>query len=138
MIEVSTDRLKLVAKALIENPNPDEGFWPDLQSLHLSKKEANKFFLGAILNYQIKAEKAWENAKRLSEKILGDPESLWEEITKVSLDEWNARKKEYSLHRYPVGHQRVYTIGQQIVRLHQGDARNIWKGHSPNEILSST
>ena len=88
------------------------------------------------MDFQIKADKAWDNAERLSEKILGDPENLWEEITKVSLDEWNARKKEYALHRYPVGHQRVYTIGQQIVRLHQGDVRNIWKGHSPNEILS--
>lgn len=136
MIEVSPDRLKLVARTLIENSDIPKGVWPGIQSPDPTQKEANKFFLGAILDFQIKADKAWENAERLSEKILGDPENLWEEITKVSLDEWNARKKEYALHRFPAAHQRVYTIGQQIVRIYQGDARNIWKGHPPNDVFS--
>ncbi|EQD30636.1 hypothetical protein B1A_20302, partial [mine drainage metagenome] len=114
MSEISNDRLKLVAQVLIEKSDIPKGYWPGIQSPNPTQKEANKFFLGAILDYQIKADKAWANAERLSEKILGDPENLWEEITKVSLDEWNARKKEYSLHRFPAAHQRVYTIGQQI------------------------
>lgn len=119
MIEASTDRLNLVARILIENSDIPKGVWSGIQSPDHTQKEVNKFFLGAILDFQIKSDKAWDNAERLPEKIWGDPENLWEEIMEVSLDEWNARKKEYALQRFPAAHQRVYTIGQQIVRLYQ-------------------
>ncbi|MHB1757600.1 MAG: hypothetical protein ACYCT9_08830 [Leptospirillum sp.] len=45
MIEVSTDRLKMVAKTLIENSDISKGVWPGIQSPDPTQKEANKFFL---------------------------------------------------------------------------------------------
>jgi endonuclease III len=99
-------------------------------------KEANKFLLGCILNYQIPADVAWQNAERLAEEILGDPEWLWHEIVnKFSLDEWMSKKTEYSLHRFPQAHKRVWTIGKGIVEHYGGDAPEIWKTQSIGDNL---
>ena len=60
-----------------------QGVWPWLTEISATGRSsrdkilANKFMLGAILDYQICAEKAWENARRLAEDILGDPKQLW-------------------------------------------------------------
>lgn len=120
-----------VAKALLANRDNDPTFWTWLDpDKHPSQKDANKFLLACILDYQIRAETAWANAARLSEEILGDPDDLWGTITSVSFEEWNSKRQEYSLHRYPKGHERVYTIGKRIVGQYDGDARSIWKNQS--------
>ncbi|MEX1185810.1 MAG: hypothetical protein WEA80_04415 [Gemmatimonadaceae bacterium] len=125
-----------IASLLLANRNSDASFWRWLQpGQPLSRKGANKFLVGAILDYQIPASTAWENARRLAEDILGDPEDLWHAITAVSLEEWMARKTAYSLHRFPKGHERVYTIGCRVVAQYQGDARNVWMGGSIEATL---
>lgn len=114
----------------------DEGVWTWLEpGVRPTKKNANKFLLASILDYQIKAEIAWESARRLSEDILGDTDDLWETITACSLDVWNAKWKEYSLHWLSKAHERVYTIGKRIVAYYGGDSRNIWEGQSIGEVL---
>lgn len=90
------------------------------------RRDANKFLLGCILDYQMLAKTAWQNARRLAEEILGDPDDLWEVISSFSLAEWNGKRGEYSLHRFPKGHERVHTIGTRIAASYQGDARAIW------------
>lgn len=130
------EKVYRVAKLLINNRRKDTDFWywlkPDLMP---SRKDANKFFLGSILNYQMRAEVVWENARRLAEGIFNDPEYLWHSITSVTLADWMSKRKEYSLHRYPKGHERVWTIGIRIVHQYIGDARNIWKNQSIEATL---
>ena len=125
-----------VANLLITNRDPDTTFWVWLvPGQPASCKEANKFFLASILDYQMRAEVAWGNARRLAEQVLGDTDRLWEKITEVSLDEWNSRRKAYSLHRFPKGHERVYTIGKRIVSQYGGDVRKIWNDQSIEATL---
>jgi len=105
-----------IGEALLAQRDTDRMFWdwllPDVSP---SMKDANKFLLGCILDYQMRAEQAWSNARRLAEGILADPDDLWDAITTGSLAAWNAKRKEYALHRFPKGHERVYTIGKRIV-----------------------
>ena len=120
-----------ISRLLIDNRGQDKGFWYWLKPGQVvSRKDANKFLLGSILDFQMHAEVAWENARRLAEDILGDPEDLWLHIYNVSLSEWNSMRKQYSLHRFPKGHERVWTIGKRIVEQYDGDARKIWESQS--------
>lgn len=123
-----------VTKLLLHN-DKSQGFWPWLEQGKVTKKEANKFFLGAILDYQIPADKAWENARRLTEDIFKDPEDLWGLIVSLSLEEWMKRFSDYSLHRFPKAHERVWRIGNDLVRSYNSDARNVWIGKSANEVI---
>ena len=125
-----------VAQALLASRDSDRTFWKwVVPGEPLSRKNANKFLVGSILDYRILAETAWANAKRLAEEILGDPEDLWGTITSVSLEEWNSRHKEYSLHWLSKGHERVFTIGKRIVSQYDGDARSIWQNQSIDATL---
>jgi endonuclease III len=125
------DKNKVIADQLLQNRAKDEEFWYWLKPYRSpSIKDANKFLLTSILDYQMRAEVAWENARRLAEDVFGDPDNLWHRITSVSLEEWNKKRQEYSLHRFPKGHERVWTIGKRIVQQYGGDARNIWKHQS--------
>jgi len=125
-----------VARRLVASRDQDPAFWDWLRpGQPLSRRDANKFFLASILDFQMKADVAWANAKRLAETILGDPEDLWGVITAISFDEWNGRRKQYSLHRFPKGHERVYTIGKRIVSMYGGDVRRIWDGQALDAIM---
>lgn len=129
-------KINKITKCLLDKNAYEEGFWPWLdKGQRVSKKQANKFMLGCILDYQILVEIAWENARRLSEDVFGDPDDLWPCITNNSKYEWNAKRKEYSLHRFPKAHERVWRIGTEIVNGYDGDARNIWVDQSPNIII---
>ncbi len=129
-------KIQRITELLLKNYKENENFWPGLpKGETLSKKEANKFMLGAILDYQIPAQKAWGNACRLAEDVFDDPDDLWEGITAISQSRWNDKFKKYSLHRFPKAHERVWRIGKEIVEKYDGDARVIWKKHSPYTVL---
>lgn len=135
-ISVMGDRVKVVATQLLSNRGKDAEFWYWLKpNIPPSKKDANKFLLASILDYQMRAEVVWENARRLAEDILGNPEDLWRSITDMTLEEWNRKRKEYSLHRFPKGHERVWKIGKRVVQQYEGDARNIWMNQSIESTL---
>jgi len=109
-----------------------------LEQKPLAKQNANKFMLGAIIDYRIKAELAWDNAKRLSEEILGNPASLWDCIKKsYSKDEWDAKWHEFRIHRFRAAHNRIWRIGDEIVKNYSGDARNIWQEKEPSTVLAN-
>jgi len=101
----------------------------------VSRKNANKFLLACILDYQMKAEAAWNNARRLAEEILGDPADLWGTIAQYTLMGWNRKRSTFALHRFPKGHERVYTIGVRIAHEYYGDARKIWEDKSLHGTL---
>jgi len=126
---------KEVANKLIKHHQPDDWHWLGAGSA-VSKKDANKFFLGAILDYQIPAATAWGNSRRLTEDIFDDPDDIWDRITSFSAEEWMSRRREYRLHRFPIAHERVWRIGKDIVRDYQGDVRNIWNTGTSDEILN--
>ena len=46
-----------------------------------------------------------------------------------------SRRKAYSLHRFPKGHERVWTIGKKVVQQYEGDARKIWDNQSIEATL---
>jgi endonuclease III len=132
-------KLERIAKILLGQPRSQaKDEWPwlsDLRGKPASKKRANKFFLGCILDYQMDAEVVWENCRRLAQDIFDDPPDLWSQIAKVSKTKWMSKWKKYSLHRFPKAHERVWRIGREIISKYDGDARNIWKGKTPGEIF---
>ena len=133
-------RRRLTALLLKDKDALRTGEWPGLTEFKrrpsaLDKRSANRFFLGAILDYQIPADTAWANAQWLVDE-LGDPDDLWGAITSVPLAAWNARWREYQLHRYPKAHERIWTIGRRVRDDYGGDARDIWRGQLPNEVLA--
>ena len=55
-----------VRKSLLANSS--SLYWPwlsDLKGRRATKKSANKFMLGCILDYQMPADLVWENAKQI-------------------------------------------------------------------------
>lgn len=127
----------MVAKILGQMRNHD-GYWPWLQDAdrtvlkRLSKKRANKFILGCIIDYQIPAGEAWRRAERLAEEVLGDPEDLWVAITTVPKAKWDTDYK--WLHRFPNARERIWRIGKTILNDYDGDARLIWRGRTASEV----
>lgn len=132
------ERESTIAGLLIDNReviSPDFWYWLRTDR-DPTKRDANKFFLACILDYQILARTAWGNAKRLAEDIFDDPENLWETITAVDFEAWQALRSQYSLHRFSAGHRRVWSIGNRIVHQYGGDVRNIWQNQSIEATLS--
>lgn len=133
---VSEMTLRQVAGILVKNRSADRSDWYWIGKsgrAARSKKSANKYILACILDYQMKAPVPWDNAKRLAEQVLGDPESLWEVIVSQPLSLWAKRFSEYELHRFPAAHERVWRIGKAIVDRYDGDARRIWDNTRADE-----
>lgn len=113
--------------------------WPWLNQMPLSMKNANKFILGAIIDYQIGANKAWSNAKTLAETTFRDPPHLWNYIVQhyTTQAQWDQQWVHFNIHRFPVAHSRVWRIASDIVRLYGGDSRKIWQGANANSCLDA-
>ena len=87
-----------IAQLLLKNHWYEDGFWPGLTKGKLvSLKNANKFFLSCIIDYQQRPNEPWNNARRFAEDILSDPDNLWHHITSVSLSKWQSKRREYGL-----------------------------------------
>ena len=125
-----------VAELLLQIPRIPTGIWEGLEKgQRPSKKEANKFFLACILDYQMKAELVWSNTRKFVEEKIDDPEDLWGLVLSYSLEEWKQKKKEYKLHRFEIGHMRVWKIGRDLMKSYRGDARSIWEDQEPGEVI---
>jgi len=125
----SEQRQRHIAALLLENRGEGTD-WGEFQlgDTPWSKKLANRFLLGCLLDYQIDSELAWRNAYRLLDDILGNADDVWRAITAVSAEEWNSKRTEYKLHRFPAAHNRLWSIGKRICDQYNGDARQIWEG----------
>ncbi len=124
--------------------------WPWLDERdQLTKRDANKYFLWAIVDYQTDSDVIYPNVERFTEEVLGDPEDLWGTIAAVPESAW-MRKEEghwvwtradgaevpYQLHRYPQAQRRVWRIANELVGRYGGDARRIWEGQTPGTVFS--
>src|SRR3989449_10072490 len=137
---VTSPRLRRLGELILEL-GPAEGYWPWLQNRNgsiirpLSKRGANKFILGCVIDYQKPADQAWRDAARLADEELGDPPDLWGTISRISRSQWQARRPRYVwLHRVPAAHERVRRIARGISAAWRGDARRLWKGQTPEEV----
>ena len=129
-------------RLLAHRSEPDQrgSLWPFLGAGEtVDQRCGNKFMLGAIIDYQIDASAAWENARRFAEDDLHDPLDLWGTIVRRwTEDEWNSDSawRECRLHpRFPQAHHRVRAIGLDIHETYAGDARRIWQGQTPAEVV---
>ncbi len=132
-----------VGTLLLNNaPPPGEGGeWPWLTALEgapADKRSANKFFLGAIIDYQQSADRAWQAAREYAEGQLNDPDDLWPQIAAIPADEWNSdeHRSRCGLHRFKQAHKRVHDIAVRIVERYDGDVRNLWLGQNRREVLA--
>jgi hypothetical protein len=111
---------------------------PWLDEKPLSMKNANKYFLWAIINYRVKHETAWDpkdNVRKFVEGYLSDPFSLWDSLVKNYTEaEWASKKKEFHLHYLSAAHDRIWRIGNDIVNFYDGDTRMIWDGKNSYEV----
>lgn len=111
---------------------------PWLDQRPLTMRNANKFFLGAIIDYRTRADVAWANARRFSEVVLGDPPRLWNHIVETyTREEWASKRREFQLHRWKAAHDRVWRIGHDVVERYDGDARNIWQGNNAETVCAA-
>lgn len=114
--------------------------FPWLSQRPLSLSNANKFFLGAVMDYRIGANTAWENADELA-RMLG-PENLWREIARMPEERWLRYRKEDGglFHRLWQGRdnrsvaRRTRRIAKNVVHRFNGDVRNIWRGRAADEL----
>jgi len=127
-----------VRKELLKYARKLEIYWPGLSESKgrlPSQKNANIFFLTAITDYQINAERHLTETKKFVQEKIPDPKNLWQWITAHSFNQWKGKWKAYHLHpRFPEAHNRVWKIGKIIIERYGGDARKIWKNQSPKEI----
>ena len=133
MKTVSQSRLSKISRVLLANRSTDirDWYWiSDSRLKTLNMKRANKYLLACSLDYQSDSGLVWDKAKWLAEEELDDPERLWDSITAVPFEDWHQRFKKYRTHRFPVAHDRLWRIGERIVRDYAGDARRIWSGRS--------
>lgn len=133
-------KTKKIREKLLVARTTGQTHWPFLApGGHVGLKDANKFMLGAIVDYQIDSDAAWENARRFAEDELGDPKHLWKVIVEQwSEEQWNRDStwRMCRLHqRFPAAHRRVRAIGLGIHEHYGGDARRIWTGQPPAEVL---
>ena len=111
--------------------------WMPTDGSRASRRDANKFFAGAVMDYRMKAWLVWKNAKRLSEGILGDPDDLWEAIRGRSEAGMREMFRAESLHRFPDCGVRLWRAAGDIGEKYEGDVRRIWEGKTTVEALKS-
>lgn len=129
-------RLAALGRVLVGRPR-SRGFWPGLPpaGVRFTRRQANRFLLGASIDYQVKADVAWERARAFVVEM-GDPESVWRALLRrYSRRAWMKRWAHQPIHRFPKGHERVWRLAGEIVRRYDGDARVIWQGQGPKEVL---
>jgi endonuclease III len=130
---VATD----ITAILLEHRNgkADWGEISHLEGQQCSKKVANRFLLCCLLDYQMDSNLAWRNGYRLVNEVLGDPDDVWAAITSVTEAEWASQRDEYHLHRFAAGHNRLWRIARSIRANYDGDARCIWMGKDPSDVI---
>ena len=157
-----------VRKLLLEGCEESEDLeWPWLadNTGRVDRQNANKFLLGARIDYAIPAYRAWDNAKVLADTVLGDPDDLWSAIDNMGLDRLKAafrgehlgkacrrcaaghdivRKptpsgapdRHKALHMWPNrAAEYVWQMAHVIMDRYGGDPRKIWEDRETSEIL---
>jgi hypothetical protein len=102
-----------------------------------TKKNANKFLFGCILDFQMNPDTLWKRTEKFIEEILGDPEDLWNLIDGLTEREWLSKWMPYPVNRFKNrGSYKVRRVAKQMVLKYNGDARNLWQGSTQSEALA--
>ena len=159
-MHTSMTKEKRVKKLLLANRGiPEERHWPWLADPGaVDMRRANKFLLGASIDYQISADTAWENASILAEVVLGDPDKLWTTIDNIGLEGLQrvfGGEHTANCSRCAAGHQlirsdpprhkmlhrfknnaakKVLKMARKILAEYDGDGRKIWNGRSVDDV----
>jgi endonuclease III len=132
------EREQQIASLLLAHRKGTED-WGEMATFKVGecpKKVANQFLLCCLLDYQMPADLAWQNGKRLVEVILHDPQDVWNVITSYSRDEWASKSTEHKVHRFVHrAHDRLWRIGYEIRKHYNGDAREIWASKQAAIVL---
>ena len=158
-----------VSKLLLEGCESHEDRecpWLADNTGRVDKQNANKFLLGARIDYVIPADVAWDNAEVLADIVLGDPDDLWSAIDGMGLDALKAAfrgehlgkacrrcaeghdivrrptpsgapDRHKTLHMWPNKTAgHVWKMAHVIMDRYGGDPRKLWEGRETGEILS--
>jgi hypothetical protein len=132
-----TNDLQQIAALLKANRagKADWGAIARLQGRECSKEVANTFLICCLLDWQWDTDLAWRKGERLVAD-LGGPEDVWVTISSFSKEAWDSKYEEYGRpHRFRRGYKRLWGIANDICARYDGDARNIWLGKTPFEVL---
>ena len=136
------DKHRRVRDLLLDHrPEQSRDFWPWLgafEGQRADKKSANKFLLGCMVDFRKNSDRVWRDTRIFAERMLCDPEDLWDAITDTPEIEWKTRghKLRCSLHYYQRRHDKVWDMAKRIAEKYGGDARNIWEGCSTEATLT--
>ena len=132
-------KYRRVGNTLIDmTDDTDVTTWPYLEmGSTTSKIDANKFMLGAIMDYRDDSDVVWCNVHVLAGDRLGDPPGLWGAIANKSKEEFAAIFcSPTPIHR--LGREmsdRVWQVANDITHRYGGDARRIWARRSAGIIM---
>ena len=127
-VNVDKKTVGIIEDALYDTKQLSKWPWMPSDGSPVSKKDANKFMLYCIMDYQMRTWMVWRNAKRFSQGILGDPDDLWGAILDMSEPNAVLLFKNEKLHRFPSCGERVWRCAKHISNNYSGDAREMWKG----------
>ena len=119
---------------------------PDLdwRTDRMTKRRANRFFVGVILDQRQKLERAWDAGRHFCDRF--DHADLWGQIANTDIrtlrrissegfgDGWRGWTGSYAglnVNKFPSW---VKEGARLIVRNYGGDVRNIWRGVRPEEV----
>jgi hypothetical protein len=125
---------------LDEFPSTTDAFWPGLSEYPASalpQGAANRFFAGAIVDFQIRAEVAFENGRRLAEDVAGDPDHMWSIIASIPFSQWQAMHAQPAtrMHKFRWAHERVHAIARSLAEDYGDDVRRLWNDGADNEQI---
>jgi endonuclease-3 len=106
----------------------------------VTSRALTRFFLGAVMDYQMDADVVWQNAEELV-KMLG-ADNLWKKIATMTEDNWlNLRKRDGGYYHRLWGApdqrsiaKRIRRIATNVVNKFNGDVRNVWRGRTADEV----
>ena len=139
LLDMNVDKktVEIIENALYDTKQLPKWPWMPLDGRQVGKKDANKFMLYCIMDYQMRTWMVWRNAKRFSQRILGDPDDLWGVILDMSESDTVLLFKKEKLHRFPPCGKRVWRCAKHIRDNYGGDAREMWRGRTTVEVRES-
>ena len=140
-MKMDEGKIKIVGRLLFKNRGKlEDGFWPWLddalkENRTADQKEANKFFIGAMMDRQMPSGAVWEKTAELTQEFLRNPANIWEEILSMPESKWKRAWQKHKFHRFVNGMSKcIRDNAQKMVSEYQSDARNIWQLQSKRQI----
>ena len=139
------EQMEKLRNLLIHHADSIKGEYefPWLDERPLSMENSNKFFLGAIMDYQEPADRVWSNAAELAQ-LLGTG-NLWQAMVSMPEGKWLSLRKADGghFHRFWQANgersiaRRLRRIAKNVMQKFSGDVRNIWKDKTAKEVYEA-